>query len=242
VVAAVDSAADAIAGKRLLLVEDDLKLAEVVREFLEHNGFRVITEHHGDRVLGLIEREAPDLVILDIMLPGKDGLTICREARASYVGPIIMLTARGADLDEVLGLELGADDYLAKPVRPAVLLARIRSLLRRIQQPPIQQPIERHQRVVGQLVVNRGNRSATLGGAPIELTSAEFDLLWVLAERAGEPLTREALSQATRGVAFDGVDRTIDLRISALRTKLGDTRPPTLIKSIRGVGYQLAVG
>lgn len=227
---------EALDRARVLLVEDDLKLAGVVREFLEHNGFEVLTEHHGSRALAAISDGAPDLVILDIMLPGKDGLAICREARGIFDGPIMMLTARGGDFDEVLGLELGADDYLAKPVRPRVLLARIRSLLRRARRARDDNRIE-----VGRLVVNRGNRTVTLDGAAVEVTSAEFDLLWCLAQRAGAPISRNDLSIATRGVPYDGVDRTIDLRISALRTKLGDSKPPALIKSIRGVGYQLSV-
>lgn len=173
------------------------------------------------------------------MLPGKDGLSICREARNTYKRPILILTARGAEMDEVLGLELGADDYLAKPLRPEVLLARIRALLRRSQHA---RPDEPKRVEVGPLVINASARTAEMSGSPVDLTTAEFDLLWCLAVHAGRALTRDELSQYTRGIAYDGVDRTLDLRISSVRAKLGDDgKRPALIKSIRGVGYQLAV-
>lgn len=224
---------------RLLLVEDDLRLAAVVREFLEKRGYSVIIEHRGDRALDAIAMHDPDLVILDLMLPGKDGLTICREARSTYRRPILILTARG-EVDEVVGLELGADDYLSKPLRPVVLLARIRALLRRSQHQVRNDEPKRIE--VGRLVINASARTAEVSGMTIELTTAEFDLLWCLAVHAGRALTRDELSQYTRGIAYDGVDRTIDLRISSLRAKLGDDgKRPALIKSVRGVGYQLAV-
>ncbi len=227
-------------GKRILIVEDDLRLAALVREFLQRNGFEVLLEHRGDRALEVIQREAPDLVILDIMLPGVDGLTICRQARPSYRGPILMLTARGGEVDEIIGLEVGADDYVAKPVRPRVLLARIRSLLRRIDPTADGAP----RRVeVGALVVDAAARAVELDGRTIDLTTAEFDLLFYMALHAGEPVSRDQLSRALRGVPHDGVDRTIDLRVSYLRSKLGDDgRRPALIKSVRGIGYQLVVG
>jgi two-component system response regulator RstA len=223
---------------RLLLVEDDLRLAAVIREFLEKRGYAVATEHRGDRAVDAIAEHDPDLVILDLMLPGKDGLTVCREARTMYHRPILILTARGAELDEVLGLELGADDYLAKPLRPQVLLARIRALLRRSRR-----AAEEPKRLeIGQLVINVAARTVEVAGSPVDLTTAEFDLLWCLATHAGRALTRDELSRITRGISHDGVDRSIDLRISSLRAKLGDDgKRPALIKSIRGVGYQLAV-
>ncbi|HLU67470.1 MAG TPA: response regulator transcription factor [Kofleriaceae bacterium] len=227
------------AAPRILLVEDDLKLAALVAEFLRRSGYQVIVVHRGDVAVGALVRHDPDLVVLDLMLPGKDGFTVCREARSVYAGPILMLTARGDDVDEILGLEIGADDYLRKPVRPRVLLARIRSLLRRADDSFAAEPrrIE-----LGALVINAAARTVELGGAAIELTGAEFDLLWALARAAGTPVSRDDLSRACRGIPYDGQDRTIDLRIASLRAKLGDTqRPPTLIKSIRGVGYQLAV-
>lgn len=235
-----EEAREAEPARKILLVEDDLKLAALVGEFLDKNGYEVIPEHLGDRALAAIERHEPDMVILDLMLPGKDGLSICREARPAYRGPILMLTARGEDLDEILGLEVGADDYLTKPVRPRVLLARIRSLFRRIDVDT--QPQLPSRLAVGALRISTAARTVHLRDELIALTSAEFDLLWVLASSAGRPMSREELSQATRGISYDGVDRAIDLRIASLRAKLGDNqKPPTLIKSVRGVGYQLAV-
>lgn len=223
---------------QILLVEDDLELAKLVVEYLEQNDFKVVVEPRGDRANDAIAQLSPDLVILDIMLPGLDGLTICRQARPDYTGPILMLTARGDELDEVVGLEVGADDYLTKPVRPRVLLARIRTLLRRTvgtSDAGLQRRIE-----VGGLAVDAGRRTVSLDDRAVDLTSAEFDLLWYLARHAGEPLSRERIYRELRGIEHDGIDRSIDLRVSRLRSKLG-ARGPELIKSVRGVGYQLVV-
>jgi two-component system response regulator RstA len=221
---------------RILLVEDDLKLAALVKEYLEQNDFEVMVEPRGDRANQAIVDLQPDLVLLDIMLPGTDGITVCRDARPAYTGPIVMLTARDEDLDEVVGLEVGADDYLRKPVRPRVLLARIRTQLRRNGK---EHGAER--RVdIGDLVIDASQRTATKAGRAIELTSAEFDLLWLLAKHRGEPMSRDSIYRELRGIEHDGIDRSIDLRISRLRTKLGDKRA-SLIKSVRGVGYQLVV-
>lgn len=221
---------------RILLVEDDLKLAALVKEYLEQNDFDVVVEPRGDRANQAIVDLSPDLVLLDIMLPGTDGLTVCRDARPAYSGPIVMLTARDEDLDEIVGLEVGADDYLRKPVRPRVLLARIRTHLRRTSADPGgERRVE-----IGDLVIDAAARTATKAGRAIELTSAEFDLLWLLAQHAGQPMSRDAIYKELRGIEHDGIDRSIDLRISRLRTKLGDKRA-SLIKSVRGVGYQLVV-
>ena len=223
---------------RILLVEDDLELAKLVVEYLEQNDFAVVVEPRGDRANDAIAQLSPDLVILDIMLPGLDGLTICRQARPVYAGPILMLTARGDELDEVVGLEVGADDYLTKPVRPRVLLARIRTLLRRTAGASDAAALRRVE--VGGLAVDAGRRTVSLDGQGVELTSAEFDLLWYLAKHAGEPLSREQIYREVRGIEHDGIDRSIDLRVSRLRSKLG-ARGPKLIKSVRGVGYQLVI-
>lgn len=226
---------------RLLIVEDDLRLAAVVREFLEKHGFGVVIEHRGDQALAAIAKHDPDLVILDLMLPGMDGLAVCREARRTYTRPILILTARGQEIDEVMGLELGADDFLAKPLRPTVLLARIRALLRRVRRPAVSGD-EPKRITIGPLVINASARTVEVSGSPVELTTAEFDLLWCLASQAGKVLTRDELSLQTRGIPYDGVDRSIDLRISSLRAKLGDDgKRPALIKSIRAVGYLMAV-
>jgi len=226
---------------RILLVEDDLKLAKVVGEYLTANHFQVLHEPDGARAGKRILDENPDLVILDIMLPGKDGLTICREVRPRYAGPILMLTALGEETDEVVGLELGADDYLAKPVRPRLLLTRLNALLRRTTRLERLGAAEedREPRLnIGRLEVDTANRTVHLGGQAIELTTAEFDLLLYFARHAGKVLTRDQIYRDVRGIEYNGLDRSIDLRIARLRKKLGDDgKQPQRIKSIRGAGY-----
>ncbi len=218
---------------KLLLVEDDERLASLVAEYLRNNGHEVDVEGRGDRAVERILTERPDLVVLDVMLPGEDGLSVCRKVRPQFGNPILLLTARGEELDQVLGLEMGADDYVAKPVSPRLLLARIKALLRR------GAPTDGDQISVGSLVVDRGARSATVGGVPLELTSAEFDLLWALARRPGEPITREELLKDLRGITWDGVDRSMDVRVSQLRRKLAAFDDHSdRIKTVRGVGYQ----
>ena len=239
---------------RILLVEDDVKLAELMRDFLQTaGGYAVEMEHRGDAAVERVLRERPDLVVLDIMLPGKDGLTVCRELRPRFDGPIIMLTALGDEIDEVVGLELGADDYLAKPSSPRRLLARIKSLLRRVEvsSEGTATPADGGasaagrgpQRIeLGGLDVDASSRRATLQGAELELTTGEFDLLWLLASRAGEVLSRDEIYQALRGIEWDGLDRSVDQRVVRLRRKLGDdARHPSRLKSVRGTGYLLAV-
>jgi DNA-binding response OmpR family regulator len=187
----------------------------------------------------------PDLVILDVMLPGKDGFEICRAVRARYQGVILMLTARDEDFDQILGLELGADDYIAKPVQPRLLLARIKALLRRspsrrgrlpMRVPKRAEPAEL---ALSAVFISARQRVPPAWGADcIDLTTAEFDLLWLLARHAGSVLSRDDLLQELRGIGFDGLDRSIDARISRLRRKLGDDpENPTRIKTVRGKGY-----
>lgn len=217
----------------VLLVEDDEALAQLVREYLEQHDLRVHVEPRGDQAEAAVQRLKPDALILDIGLPGEDGLSLCRRLRPRFAGPIIMLTARGDEVDEVVGLELGADDYIAKPVRPRVLLARLARLIRRGASATASGLLER-----GDLRIDSASRSVQLAGREIELTTAEFDLLYVLANNAGQVMSRDAIMEAVRGIAYDGLDRSIDLRISRLRKKLGN---PGWIKSVRGVGYLLAV-
>ncbi|CAG8867259.1 Transcriptional regulatory protein OmpR [Pseudomonas fluorescens] len=219
---------------RILIVEDDQRLAELTAEYLQANGFEVAVEGDGARAARRIIDSQPDLVILDLMLPGEDGLSICRKVRARYPGPILMLTARADDLDQVQGLDLGADDYVCKPVRPRLLLARIHALLRR------SEALEdkRQQLQFGALRIDHGLREAWLHGQGIELTSAEFDLLWLLVSNAGRVLSREQIFNALRGVGYDGQDRSIDVRISRIRPRIGDDPiHPRLIKTLRGKGY-----
>nr|WP_218170508.1 winged helix-turn-helix domain-containing protein [Pseudomonas gingeri] len=220
-----------------MIVEDDERLAELTREYLEGNGLRVSIEGNGALAAERIVREQPDLVILDLMLPGEDGLSICRKVRDVYDGAILMLTARTDDLDQIQGLDLGADDYVCKPVRPRLLLARIQALLRRSEPAEVVPPQVRRLQF-GPLVIDDALREAWLNEAGIELTSAEFDLLWLLVANAGRILSREEIFTALRGIGYDGQDRSIDVRISRIRPKIGDDpEHPRLIKTIRSKGY-----
>ncbi|RRJ84121.1 response regulator [Aestuariirhabdus litorea] len=227
---------------RILIVEDDERLAELTREYLESNGLSVGVEGDGAKAVDRILAEQPDLVVLDLMLPGEDGVSICRRVRQDYQGPILMLTARTDDLDQVLGLEMGADDYVFKPVRPRVLLARVRALLRRSNTPAAGNEPEgsgdQSRLSFGKLVVDSAMREAWLNEESIELTSAEFDLLWLLASNAGRVLSREEIFAALRGIEYDGQDRSIDVRVSRIRPKIGDDpMHPRLIKTVRSKGY-----
>lgn len=229
---------------RILIVEDDERLADLTREYLESNGLTVTLESHGGQAVERIKTEQPDLVVLDLMLPGEDGLSICRRVRPAYTGPILMLTARTDDLDQVLGLEMGADDYVSKPVKPRVLLARIRALLRRVTEGTAahgdeagnaEEPVRLQ---FNDLVVDRAMREAWLNDESIDLTSAEFDLLWLLASSAGRVLSREEIFTALRGIEYDGQDRSIDVRVSRIRPKIGDDPVhPRRIKTVRSKGY-----
>ena len=232
---------------RILIVEDDERLADLTKEYLESNGLVVSVEGNGTHAVDRILTEKPDLVVLDLMLPGEDGLSICRKVRPTYNGPILMLTARTDDLDQVLGLEMGADDYMSKPVRPRVLLARIRALLRRIKEmsgstttvSDAEADTQGSTRLVfNNLTVDSSMREAWLNDESIDLTSAEFDLLWLLSSNAGTVLSREEIFTALRGIEYDGQDRSIDVRVSRIRPKIGDDPVhPRRIKTVRSKGY-----
>ncbi len=220
---------------RILIVEDDERLALLLSELLEQSGYQVSVESRGDLAAERILGEEPDLVLLDIALPGRDGVTVCRDIRARYGGWILMLTARREEIDEVIGLEAGADDYVAKPVAPRRLLARVRALLRRSRAPTDGAPVSS-----GPLTVDPARRVVELHGEPVPLTTAEFDLLWLLARRVGQVVSREEIFQELRGFDYDGLDRSVDIRISRLRRCLGDdSKDPSWIKTVRGSGYQL---
>lgn len=220
----------------ILLVEDDLALADLIRGYLLRQGLRVRHVATGPQAVETVLGEPPDLVLLDVMLPGMDGLEVCRTIRPRFAGVILMLTARSDDIDQVMGLELGADDYLAKPVNPRVLLAHIRALLRRAEEP------RRSDRLVfGELVIDAARREVTRAGRAIELSTAEFDLLWLLARQAGQTVSREAIMGSLRGIQYDGLDRSIDIRISHIRKRIeDDPAAPRHIKTVRGVGYLFA--
>lgn len=222
----------------ILLVDDDESLNQLVQEYLQANGFVVSVVTDGNTAVDEITIHHPDLVILDLMLPGQDGLSVCRQVRPTYNGVILMLTALDDDIDEVAGLETGADDYLAKPVRPRVLLARIRALLRRTETPAA--PHQTNLITTTHLSIDKSNRSVCVDGSTIEVTDAEFALLWLFAEHRGEILSRDVINKSLRGFEHDGYDRSIDLRVSRLRKKIGDnSREPMMIKSVRGKGYLL---
>ena len=237
-------------GSHILLVEDDIDLAEWIADYLTARDFKVTTCHRGDEAVELIGSLNPDIVLLDGMLPGMDGLDVCKTVRATFTNPIIMITARDEEIDEVLGLEMGADDYITKPVRARVLLARIRGLLRREDKSRSEDKAK--QQLVDELasngvlkfnglVISEQTRSVILDGESIKVSSNEFDVLWFLANKAGQVVSRKELVSHFRGFDYDGFDRSIDLRISRLRKKLkDDSSEPFRIKTIWGKGYLFA--
>lgn len=252
---------------RLLVVEDDVELASLVSEYLNKNGFEVSVVGNGLQAVDHICANQPDMVILDIMLPGMSGMDVCRAVRPNYSGPILMLTALDEDIDQMLGLELGADDYVIKPIKPRLLLTRVRALLRRID--PITKNQSSQTNIPSQnqthsyelnsisgpvteafnqpsgyenLDINLKTRSVSISGQEVMLTTAEFDLLRLLADELGNVVSRDTIVQSLRGFDYDGLDRSIDRRISRLRKKLNDDPlAPRIIKTIRGKGYLLCV-
>jgi two-component system response regulator RstA len=223
----------------ILIVEDDERLGELLDEYLRCQGFVTAREGDGQRAAERILAESPTAVILDLMLPRMNGLDVLRTVRQRYAGAVLVLTANKTDIDQVVGLELGADDYVTKPVEPRLLLARLRNLLRRLAPRPT---VGRDERVaVGALTVDRKTREARYEGALVELTGVEFGLLWVLASRAGEVVSRDELYTDVLGSRYDGLDRGVDIHLSRVRKKLADRGfDPGEIKSIRGAGYLLA--
>ena len=221
---------------RLLLVEDDDRLAALVTRYLLGHGFDVQRVGCGEQAVTTIQCAPPDVVLLDLGLPDMDGLDVCRRVRAHYRGVLCIFSAQADDIQQVLGLELGADDYITKPIEPRVLLARLRAHLRR--QTPVPAAQDGAALVFGQLRIDPDSRDVHLGGEPVGLTTADFDLLVLLARNPGRIIDREMLFQGLRGIGFDGMDRSMDARISRLRRRLGDTEPePTRIKTVRGQGY-----
>lgn len=219
---------------KILIVEDDLKLARLMAEFLQQHGFDVAMAHRGDTANALSESFSPHLTILDLMLPARDGLQLCRDIRSRSDTPILILSAREDDVDQILGLESGADDYVIKPVDPRVLLARVRALLRRRSN-----GLAAAERLeFGALVIDSRARIVKYQGRHLELATTEFELLWLLAQSAGQVLSRDAILNALRGIEFDGNDRSVDMCISKLRRKLNDDpRVPRRIKTVWGKGY-----
>jgi DNA-binding response OmpR family regulator len=223
-------------GERLLLIEDDSRLADMVSEYLGKAGFQVIHAENGRRGLALHGREPVDAVILDLMLPDADGLEICRMIRARSDSPILMLTARGDPTDRVIGLEMGADDYLPKPFEPRELLARLRAILRRRRAGP-EPDVLRY----GRLEIDRGAREVRLDGATRALTGYQFALLLALAEHAGRVMSRDALMDLIKGEQIEAFDRSIDVHVSRIRAAIeDDPRKPRRVITVRGMGYLFA--
>jgi two-component system phosphate regulon response regulator OmpR len=223
-------------GERILLIEDDSRLAGMVAEYLGKAGFHVIHAENGTRGLALHGREPVDAVILDLMLPDADGLEICRLIRSRSDGPILMLTARGDPMDRVVGLEMGADDYLPKPFEPRELLARLRAILRRSRAGPKADVLR-----FGRLEIDRGSHEVRLDGAPRSLTGYQFALVQALAEHAGRVMSRDSLMDLMKGEPLEAFDRSIDVHISRIRAAIeDDPKKPRRIITVRGAGYVFA--
>jgi DNA-binding response OmpR family regulator len=219
--------------KKLLLIDDDLKLVQRLTQYLTGFEIEVKTTADSEAVMGLISRERPDLVLLDVMLPGKNGFEVCKDIRKSSSVPIIMLTARGEVTDRIIGLELGADDYLAKPFEPRELLARINSVLRRLDPPTTEKVLK-----FGELEIDLEKRATFLKGKLVELTTMEYETLVLFATRPGKTLTRDQIIEHLRGGNWEAFDRSIDVLMSRLRQKLNDNpKNPSFFKTVWGNGY-----
>ena len=226
-----DVAARGAAGT-ILLVEDDHSIGGMVRAYLERSGYRVVWARSGEEALAELDRHQIRMVVLDVRLPGIDGFDVCRRIRSRSDTPILILTARDEEADRVVGLELGADDYLTKPFSPRELAARIKAVLRRSDGRPADDVL-----TLGDVVVDRDAREATVDGQPVDLTVKEFDLLACLIENAGVVITREQLLDRVWGLTYPGGTRTVDVHVAQLRRKLGR---PDLIRTVRGAGYKAA--
>lgn len=221
----------------VLLVEDDQSLADWMADYLLENDFDICIANRGDEAVNLVKIDDPDIVILDINLPVKDGFSVCQEIREFYAKPVLMLTARGDESDEVIGLEAGANDYLVKPVRPKALLARVNLLLGRTSASQQKQ----YSRQYGSFRIDAESRSVYLDNVPVDLSSHEFDLLWLLSQQAGRVFSREEMVAQLRGIEYDGFNRSVDIMISRIRKKLDDdSNSPVKIKTVWGKGYMFA--
>ncbi|GLO60610.1 DNA-binding response regulator [Vibrio sp. MACH09] len=222
--------------QKMIIVEDDPKLQLMLKTYFDKENFNTFVVSDGSAASKVILENNPDIVLLDLMLPGQDGLTICRQIRNQYQGKILMLTASDDDFDHVAALEIGADDFVTKPIKPRVLLARIRMLLRRSEASVSNSDASILQ--FGSLILNKSRRRCEYIGQEVVITDSEFDLLWLLASSNEEVLSRDVLTRALRGIEYNGIDRSIDNRIVNLRKKLGDDAiPPKKIVTVRGKGY-----
>ena len=221
--------------QKILVVDDEAEIVRLVRAYLERAGFAVVTASEGRQALAVFRHERPNLVVLDLNLPGMDGLDVCRALRRDSDVPIIMLTARIEETDRLIGLELGADDYIVKPFSPREVVARVRTVLRRSEGTPVRPEVISSAGVT----LNLAQRAASLNDQELDLTTMEFDLLALLVQHPGQVFTRLQLLERTQGAAYEGYERTIDVHIKNLRKKLGDdSQEPRFIETIRGVGYR----
>jgi DNA-binding response OmpR family regulator len=219
----------------VLVVEDETSIASFVALYLKNAGYGIRTVGTGQEALDTLARERPDLIVLDLMLPDLDGIEVCKRVRQSSDVPILMLTARDEDIDKIIGLEVGADDYLTKPFNPRELVARVKSILRR--SVPERRELQTRQITHGKLEIDAGRREVQVDGEEIQLAPKEFDLLWELLDHRGLVLTRDQLLERVWGYTFAGDTRTVDVHVRQLRRKLGDASP---IVTVWGVGYKVA--
>jgi len=228
--------------KTVLIIEDDEEIVLLLSRFLEKQNFEVIVETDGENVIDAINTHAPDALILDVNLPGKDGFEVCREARRIFDDPIIMLTARDDEVDQIIGLELGADDYITKPADPRLVYAHLKACLRRVEtitDSRNKQDVLKY----GTFSINRSTRTVMLDTSEIPMTASDFDLLWLLASNVGKIVTRDEIQKWLRGIEHDGLDRSIDMKVSRLRQRLNDDADsPNRIKTVRGKGYLFNTG
>jgi len=221
----------------ILIIDDDVELCELLQEYLEAEGFTIDVVHDGKQGIERALAGSYDAIVLDIMLPGADGLTVLRSIREKSSTAILMLTAKGEEVDRIVGLELGADDYLPKPCNPRELMARLRAVLRRLQSTPDKnEPV-----LVGDLEVNPASRKAFLASEALSLTSTEYNLLEILIKNAGHVVSKETLSEQALGRELTRYDRSVDMHLSKLRHKLGP-QGQEIIQTVRGMGYQLSNG
>ena len=225
-------------GSTILVVDDEPKIVRLARDYLEKNGFRVVTAGDGNSALAMARREKPDLIVLDLLLPGMDGREVCRILRNESDVPIIMLTALSEESDQIVGLEIGADDYIVKPFSPRALVARVRALLRRVQGGVKAPSVIR----VGDLEIDAEGYTVTLKGKALRLTPSEFDLLALLARHPGQTMTRQQLMDDLYGGAASSVDRSVDSHVKNLRRKLESVSNTRFIETVYGVGYRFAAG
>ena len=225
--------------QKILVVDDEKHLVEIIKAYLERDGFEVIVAYDGKTALELARKVLPDLVVLDLMLPQISGLDVCRTLRKESDVPVIMVTAKDEVTDKIIGLELGADDYVTKPFDPKELVSRVRAVLRRYEGKPASKSVIK----VGELTIDVDKREVRRGEVSVDLTASEFDLLRVLAENPGNVLTRAKLLDRVQGDSYEGYERTMDSHIKNLRKKIEpDPDRPVFILTVRGVGYKLEAG